>query len=216
MKLKTGLICALSVLFIFTFWQHAFIYPFKLLIVFFHEFSHALMTWVTGGRVKELVVSADQSGYVISQGGSRFLILLAGYPGSLIFGSLFFLFSSKNGALLLLGGLLLVSSTTLGSDPFTLIFGIVMGLCFILSYWLKWAWVKSLLLQTIGLSSMVYVPFDIVFLTLFSDSRSSDAAMLANEFGGFSAFWGGLWCLLSFATLYLVIKAKLRKSTRQT
>jgi hypothetical protein len=41
-------------------WDTVFLYPLKLLVVFFHESSHALATLLTGGSVKELVINKDQ------------------------------------------------------------------------------------------------------------------------------------------------------------
>ena len=66
------------------FWDSGFVYPFRILVVFFHEMGHALMTVITGGRVAELGLNHMEGGHTLSMGGNRFLILNAGYLGSLL------------------------------------------------------------------------------------------------------------------------------------
>lgn len=68
------------------FWDAWVLWPLKMAVVAVHELGHALMTWITGGSVVGFGVWIDQSGHVESQGGNRFLILNAGYLGSLLFG----------------------------------------------------------------------------------------------------------------------------------
>lgn len=70
------------------FWDSWILWPLKMAVVAVHELGHALMTWVTGGSVVGFGLWIDQSGHVLSQGGNRFLILNAGYLGSLLFGVL--------------------------------------------------------------------------------------------------------------------------------
>ena len=76
---------------VFIFWSSPVLYPLKLLVVFFHESSHAIMTVLTGGEVKELMLSPEQGGHVMSKGGNRFLTLSAGYLGSLMWGIIIYL-----------------------------------------------------------------------------------------------------------------------------
>ena len=77
-------------------WEYPILYPLKLLVVFFHESSHAIATILTGGTVKELVINQQQGGHVISQGGNRFITLSAGYIGSLLWGVVIYLLVSYN------------------------------------------------------------------------------------------------------------------------
>lgn len=70
------------------FWDSWVLWPAKIGVVFLHELSHALMTWATGGSVVDAGLWIDQSGHVVSQGGNTFLILNAGYLGSLVWGVL--------------------------------------------------------------------------------------------------------------------------------
>jgi hypothetical protein len=51
--------------------------------------------------------------------------------------------------------------------------------------------------------SLMYVPRDILSDTLVRSHLHSDARMLAEEFGGATQFWGGLWLLIAgVVTLY--------------
>ena len=71
---------------VFALWQTPVVVPLKILIVFFHEVSHAIATFLTGGEVISLSISANQGGVVWSRGGNRFITLTAGYLGSLMIG----------------------------------------------------------------------------------------------------------------------------------
>jgi hypothetical protein len=102
--LALGLLLALFL----TFWDSCLLLPLKLGVVALHELGHALMTWATGGAVVDFGLGLDQSGHVLSQGGNRFLILNAGYLGSLLFGVLLLLLfrrpeALRSGRLQLLG-----------------------------------------------------------------------------------------------------------------
>ena len=79
--LLTVLLTAIALIWL---WTSPWLAPLKILIVLFHELSHALMTIITGGEVVSLELSSNQGGMVLSRGGSRFLILSAGYLGSLL------------------------------------------------------------------------------------------------------------------------------------
>lgn len=76
-------------------WDSMLIYPFKILTVFFHELSHGLAAVATGGSMEGISLSPDQSGFCITRGGSRWLILTAGYLGSLVWGSALLLLAAR-------------------------------------------------------------------------------------------------------------------------
>src|SRR5438552_2752692 len=58
------------------------VYPFKLFGTFVHEWSHAIVTVVTGGHVVGLRINPDLSGEEYSTGGWGLLISSAGYLGT--------------------------------------------------------------------------------------------------------------------------------------
>lgn len=73
-------------------WQMPFVkellYPFKLFVTTIHEACHALVTRLTGGQVGLINIAPDESGVTLSMGGIRFLVVMAGYLGTAVFGGL--------------------------------------------------------------------------------------------------------------------------------
>jgi hypothetical protein len=67
-------------------WNTGWVYPLKLFVVLLHESSHGLMALATGGSIVEIRVYPHQAGLTQTLGGNKFLILSAGYLGSLFFG----------------------------------------------------------------------------------------------------------------------------------
>jgi len=84
-------------LFLLSLWMcdRVLLFSFKLLTVFFHELSHGLAAVITGGSIEGISLSTDQSGFCITRGGSYWLILTAGYLGSLVWGSALLLLASR-------------------------------------------------------------------------------------------------------------------------
>lgn len=66
------------------------LYPVRLFVTFVHESGHALAAVLTGGHVGGLAVNANGSGVTFTAGGSRLLILPAGYLGAALFGAVLF------------------------------------------------------------------------------------------------------------------------------
>lgn len=64
------------------------LYPFALLATVFHEFGHAFMCVMTGGRVNQIQIEMNEAGLTRFQGGWVCAILPAGYIGSTLIGSL--------------------------------------------------------------------------------------------------------------------------------
>ena len=76
-------------------WDTFVVYPFRLFVVFLHEISHGLAAVVTGGSVVSIGLSFDEGGVCVTRGGWPFLILNAGYLGSLLWGALFLLLGGR-------------------------------------------------------------------------------------------------------------------------
>lgn len=190
---------------VFALWSTPAVIPLKLLIVFLHEVSHALATLATGGSVISLTVTPDQGGAVLSLGGNRFAILNAGYVGSLLIGVLLFLVAVRThldrAMLGLLGALLLAVTMLYVRDLFALAFGLATGAAMLAAAWYLSRNINDLALRVIGLASMVYVPYDIFSDTIARTHLQSDAWMLADEFGGPTILWGGLWLVLSILAI---------------
>ncbi|WP_306419499.1 M50 family metallopeptidase [Parasedimentitalea maritima] len=186
---------------IFALWSTPIVVPLKILIVLLHELSHALMTLLTGGSVESLTIGPQQGGMVISRGGSRFLTLSAGYCGSLLIGVTLFLIAVRTNwdrfVMGLLAAVILTAAALYVRDLFALAFCIVAGLLMLGSSKYLSHGFNDLVLRVIGLSSMIFVPYDIFSDTIARSYLRSDARMLAEEFGGPTLFWGGAWLIIS-------------------
>ena len=213
-KQKSLLLLATILVVIYFLWPYPVLYPLKLLVVFFHESSHALMTVATGGKVVELVVNPMQGGHVLSAGGSRFLTLSAGYLGSLVWGSVIYLLAVRSKydkrVMILLGLTIVTLCAFFVRDLFALGFGLVVATAMFGVGAKASMDINDLILRVIGMTSMLYVPLDIYSDTIERSGLRSDAVMLAEEFGGTGIIWGGLWLALSvlmiLATLVLGLK----------
>ena len=195
---------------IFALWSTPVVVPLKLLVVFFHELSHAVMALLTGGEVESLSVNLQQGGEVWTRGGSRFLTLSAGYLGSLVVGAGLLVVALRGQAdrlvLGILGGIMLVVLATYVRDiPAMLIVGAT-GLALLAAVWVLPTPVCDLILRVIGLSSLIYVPYDIFDDTLRRASLRSDARMLAEEVGGTTMLWGGLWLVISVVVILACLR----------
>lgn len=202
---------------IFALWRTPVVLPLKLLVVFLHEVSHALATLLTGGSVESLTLSPDQGGMVISRGGNRFVTLSAGYLGSLLIGVALFVIAVRTqldrALLALLGALLLTVSLIYVRDLFALAFGIATGAAMLAAARYLPRDACDLVLRVIGLASMIYVPYDIFSDTIARAHLQSDAWMLAQEFGGPTLFWGGLWLVISLGAIALCLRFGLGPSS---
>lgn len=69
------------------FWNSPIMLPFKVFVVYLHEISHAIAAVVTGGEIQSIAISWNESGYMKSRGGIFFITAIAGYLGSMIWGS---------------------------------------------------------------------------------------------------------------------------------
>ncbi len=191
-------------------WEYPVIYPLKLLVVFFHESSHAIATILTGGTVKELVINKDQGGHVISQGGNQFIILSAGYIGSLLFGVVIYISSVKSHydkiimTALAIG--IIVITVLLSRSLFSWIFGLLSGGAMLLMAKYLAEQYNDFALRLIGLTSMMYAPLDIYSDTISRSYLQSDAYFLAEYMGGTTLIWGSIWMLISIAVIFYCLK----------
>jgi Peptidase M50B-like len=201
---------ALITLLIYALWSTPVIYPLRIMIVFLHEVSHGLAALLTGGSVDRLVLSSDEGGLAYVRGGNRFVILTAGYLGSLLFGVLFFIVAIRTHldrwALALIGVCMLMITALYLRDGFPLIFCTLTGGVMLLTAWFLPVPVNDLMLRVIGLSSLLYVPNDIISDTISRAHLRSDARMLAEEFGGATMLWGGIWLVTSLVVIGLVLR----------
>lgn len=191
-------------------WSTPALLPLKILVVFLHELSHLVTVLLTGGSPESLSLSPREGGVVLSRGGNRFLTLSAGYLGSLLIGLGLFLAAlhgrADRAVTGLLGAVLLIVSALYIRDAFTLTFCLGSGVMMLaMARWLGHP-PNDVLLRLIGLASIIYVPLDIFSDTLARAHLRSDARLLAEEFGGTTMLWGGLWLGLSLMVIALALR----------
>lgn len=195
---------------IFALWSTPFVIPLKILIVLLHELSHAAVVILTGGRVESLTIDPQQGGLVMASGGNRFLSLSAGYVGSLTLGITLFLVAIRTKwdrvLMAVLGGTILLAAALFVRDTFALLFCIFTGGLMIAAARFVARDLNDLFLRIIGLTSMIYVPFDIFSDTIARSHLRSDARMLSEEFGGPTMLWGGLWLIISLCVVIACLR----------
>jgi hypothetical protein len=205
---QIAILCA-ALAAIFLLWGFPVVYPLKLLVVFFHESSHALMTVMTGGEVQEMVVNASQGGHVMSLGGNRFLTLSAGYLGSLVWGVIIYLIAVRThqdkALMFVLGASIIAIAAFYIRDMFAIVFSLGTGVAMLVVAVKASALINDAALRVIGLTNMMYVPLDIYSDTIERSHLRSDAFMLAEEFGGSTLLWGGLWTAMSVAIVVFTL-----------
>ncbi|QKX57097.1 uncharacterized protein TRUGW13939_04205 [Talaromyces rugulosus] len=189
------------------------LWPFKMLVIAFHEFGHAITAVCTGGRVKSISLDPHEGGVTHMVGGASAITLPAGYLGS-----------SLIGALLIFCGFDIVASK---------IASIVLGVCFLLTLWWArkdWLTIVTILLAVglligfwfiahaealrflvlfIGVMSSLYSAWDICDDLILRKVNTSDASVFAKRYGGSSQCWGVIWSLVSVAFMAVAIVAGL-------
>ncbi len=71
-------------------WWVPILNPIKLLVVLFHELSHAVTGLLTGGVVFGIAIDPGGAGITLGMGGWVPLVMTAGYVGSLLIGALLY------------------------------------------------------------------------------------------------------------------------------
>lgn len=193
--------------------------PLEILVVFFHESAHALMTVITGGEVVSMQVTIERGGEVLSAGGNRFLTLSAGYLGSLLIGAGLLIagMRSRHDQIILsvVAALMALATVLFMRNLFGLAYGLGMALTLLGIARFLPPIASDYALRLIGVMSLMYVPRDIFSDTIERSHLRSDARMLAEEFGGGTWLWGGLWLILSIAIcVYAVLLSVRRKPVK--
>lgn len=193
-------------------WNTLFVYPLKIFVVFMHEVSHGLAAVATGGRIVEIQINPQQGGYALTQGGSRFLTLTAGYLGSLLWGGLILLLAARTHfdkvISILIGIGMVAISIGYGESTFTYLFGIGFGIALVaIGFYLPEAF-NDWVLRIIGVTSCLYAILDIKSDVLDRSNLRSDARMLSEITGIPTEVWGVLWIIIAIAlTLWFLYLA---------
>lgn len=203
-------------------WSTPIIYPLRLLVVFYHELSHAAAALLTGGSVLEISIVPGEGGQTVTQGGSPFFILSAGYLGSLVIGGWILLLAARTKhdrqIAAILGVTILIATGLYLRPPlsFGFGFGLVAGAGLVASArWLPSKF-NDFLLKVIGLTSCLYAVLDIKDDILDRPGIPSDAYMLAERTGLPTLLWGAIWIALAViaAGVFLFFSCRPRAPAR--
>jgi hypothetical protein len=191
-------------------WNTFVAYPFRVFVVFLHEISHGLAAVLTGGQLVSIGLSPNEGGVAVTRGGSRFLVLTAGYLGSLLFGALFLLLGSRRrwapGVIGLIGVFTLVVTLVWVRSWFGFVYGLLAAAALILVASKLQPEASEILLAAIGVMSCLYAVWDIASDVLLRSIPRSDAAALADLTGVPAIVWGALWALASLWVIFFVLR----------
>ncbi len=191
-------------------WDTPVVYPVKLLVIAFHEISHALAAIFTGGSVLGMEVNSGLYGAVNSEGGNEFLIASAGYLGSLIFGFLIFISADNKKLNLILSTSLSVILLLFIANFFTDAIAILILLGYVVFFYIAPRYLNPKInywtMRILGLLSSLYVIFDIKEDLFASDTFGTDADRMAIITTVPAIYWSLLWFSVSLIVIFLMIK----------
>ncbi len=209
---------------LYVLWDTDVVWPLRVLIVLFHELSHAVVALSTGGEVLDLTVNRREGGQVTFRGGSFIWTAMAGYLGSLFIGVFLFLMAVTMRfdriVTAALGVIILLTTALYVRELFAVIYMSLMGVVLVGVGWKLPAQVSDLLLRVMGLVSMLYVPWDIAVDTILTANRTSlqatDAQAVAYQLGLTEKIVGVLWVIVSFGVIAMTLRIALRHPSNLT
>ena len=201
------------------------LYPIRLFVTFIHEGSHALVALLTGGRVFEIGVAPDASGYTLTRGGAEPLIVMAGYLGATLFGAGLLALGRRPGAArpALTGAALWVGLlTAVFVHPWSSPFGFFWGLAIALGLFLASRRLSTrgaeLTAMFLGVQCVVNALFDLrtlVGLSAAPDGRPTDAVLMSQIIPLPPLVWAVLWFALALAVLFFALRPYWRATRPQ-
>lgn len=195
------------------------LYPFAILSTWFHEMAHGLTAFLVGGNFRELVINSDGSGvasYSIDPNETgrigRALIAAGGPLGPPIAGTLFILCGRRRSlartALVLLGGLLLLSALLWVRSPFGLAAVGLLGAAILLLAVKGAVWWQEFGIQFLGVQACISTYRQVGYL--FKDYADIDGEWMMSDTMQIQQqlwlpywLWGGLIIALSLSMLAL-------------
>ena len=197
-------------------WNTPVVYPIKLFVVLLHELSHGLAALITGGKIVRIDINANQGGVCYTAGGWQFLILSAGYLGSMLWGGLILILASRTRydkfISAVIGIIVVVIALLYIRTPFGLIYGIVFGVALFLTGFFAPMEVNDFILKLIGLTSILYVIIDIKDDLITRTVKDSDAFKMAQSYFGVPVFWGVLWIIIALIALFIIMKTAVKRN----
>jgi hypothetical protein len=197
-------------------WWTPVVYPLKIFVVLLHEISHGLAAVATGGTVDRILLDADQGGATYTRGGNPFVILSAGYLGSLLWGLLLIEVAGARArrvrmALSALGVLVLIVAVFYVRNLFGFVFSVLFGAALVVAARRLNGRQASYVLLALGLTSALYALLDIQSDILQRPHLPSDAYMLGRLTGVPTVVWGVVWTLIAVVTCGVALRRWLRR-----
>jgi hypothetical protein len=218
-SLDTKAVLILSALFVavWVLWDTPVVYPIKIFVVWLHELGHALAALLTGGQVIGIQIFPEEGGVTTTRGGWSFVILSAGYLGSLFFGALLLYLSSRRrwgrGLMIVLAVLLIVSTLLFFRNVFAVAYGLVgAAVLFFCAYRLPLE-ANFVIVRFIAVASCLYAVLDIrsdLFTAAPVGQAVNDAVALARLTGLPAIVWAVLWMIVSLVVLAFFLRSSLR------
>lgn len=198
-------------------WTTPVVFPLRVFVVLLHEISHALAAVATGGSVERIVLHANEGGATWTRGGSPFLILSAGYLGSLLWGLALIEVAGarpKRARLALgaLGVFVLGIALLYVRNLFGFIFSALFGAALLLAAVRLRPKGVAVALLGLGLTSALYALLDIRSDILARPHLESDARMLAQLTGVPTLVWGAAWSVLALVACWFALRRWLRRA----
>lgn len=172
-----------------------------MLVIAFHEFSHAFAAILTGGHVHSIQLNPREGGVTLMSGGKGAITLPAGYLGSSLVGALlifcgFDIVASKIASLVL--GVTFLMTLWWGRRDWLTILTVLLAVALLVASWfIVHAEPLRFVVLFIGVMSSLYSVWDICDDLIIRKVNESDASQFAKRYGGDSRCWGVIWSIIS-------------------
>lgn len=197
------------------------LYPFRLFVTYVHESGHGTAALLTGGRFIGFEVFSNGAGQAVTAGGSRLLILPAGYLGAALFGAVLLYLNNRfhysRSLAIIIGIGLIVYSILFGRMALlSLLVGAVFGIGLVALGWKAHEYINNFVLNILALLTGLNAVLDVYQLVgnsgaALGNVRNDAAAFAAEVFGLPAAVWALLWAaaavlMLGVAAWYGIIR----------
>lgn len=187
------------------------LYPFRLFVTYVHEAGHGTAALLTGGRFLGFEIFANGAGQAITAGGSRLLILPAGYLGAALFGAILFYLNNRfhysRALSVALGVGLVIFSLLFGRiSMLSLVVGLVFGGLLIVLGRRVNEYINNLVLNLLAVLTGLNAVLDVWYLVGNSGAslgavRNDAAAFSEQVFPLPGAVWALLWAGIAVVML---------------
>ncbi len=187
------------------------LYPFRLFVTYVHEAGHGTAALLTGGRFLGFEIFANGAGQAITAGGSRLLILPAGYLGAALFGAILFYLNNRfhysRALSVVLGVGLVIFSVLFGRiSMLSLVVGLVFGGLLIVLGRRVNEYINNLVLNLLAVLTGLNAVLDVWYLVGNSGAslgavRNDAAAFSEQVFPLPGAVWALLWAGIAVVML---------------